>query len=44
LSEISVAQKSKTVDIPDFTKGSWRNNEKVDLSLSLGANTEVIKQ
>jgi hypothetical protein len=26
LSEISVANKSKTVDFPDFTRGKWKTN------------------
>lgn len=41
LSEASVAKKSKSIDIPDFTKGSWKTNKPVDTSLSTGANTEI---
>ena len=33
LSEVSVASRSKSVDIPDFTGGSWKKNKPVDLSL-----------
>lgn len=43
LSEKSVASKSKTVDVPDFTRGAWKNNKPVDLSLSKGATTGVRK-
>jgi predicted dehydrogenase len=43
LSEWSIANSSKPVDIPDFTCGSYRNNKPVDLSLSEGGNTEVTK-
>ncbi|MES2695502.1 MAG: Gfo/Idh/MocA family oxidoreductase [Verrucomicrobiota bacterium] len=33
LSEKSVANRSSSVDIPDFTGGSWKTNKPVDLSL-----------
>ena len=33
LSEVSVANRSNSVDIPDFTGGSWRRNKPVDLTL-----------
>jgi predicted dehydrogenase len=41
LSERSVAKKSASVDIPDFTAGNWKTNKPVDISLSQGANTKV---
>jgi len=41
LSQNSVAKRSKTMDIPDFTRGSWKNNKPVDLTLSQGATTQV---
>jgi predicted dehydrogenase len=41
LSEKSVAKKSASVDIPDFTAGNWKTNKPVDISLSQGANTKV---
>ncbi|ULQ52657.1 Gfo/Idh/MocA family protein [Flavihumibacter fluvii] len=34
LSEKSVANRSNSVDIPDFTAGSWKTNKPVDISLS----------
>jgi hypothetical protein len=42
-SEISVAQKSRSVDIPDFTRGAWKSNLPVSLNLTGGGNTEVRK-
>jgi len=41
LSEWSVANKSKPIDIPDFTRGAWKTNEPVDVSLSKGGNTVI---
>jgi predicted dehydrogenase len=42
LSEASVANRSKTMDIPDFTSGSWKTNSPVDVTLSQGGNTKVL--
>lgn len=41
LSEQSVANRSKSIDIPDFTRGSWKTNKPVDISLQNGGNTKV---
>jgi predicted dehydrogenase len=41
LSEKSVANRSNSVDIPDFTSGSWKTNEVVDVNLQKGGNTKV---
>jgi Oxidoreductase family, NAD-binding Rossmann fold len=41
LSERSVAKKSRTVDVPDFTRGAWQSNKPVDLTLNGGATTGV---
>jgi predicted dehydrogenase len=41
LSERSVANRSKSIDIPDFTGGSWKTNKPVDISLVAGGNTKV---
>jgi Oxidoreductase family, NAD-binding Rossmann fold len=41
LSERSVSKKSRTVDIPDFTRGAWQTNKPVDLTLQGGASTGV---
>ncbi len=42
LSEWSVAHRSASIDVPDFTRGSWKTNEPVDISLSRGGTTRVI--
>jgi hypothetical protein len=34
LSEWSVANKSKAINIPDFTRGAWSTNKPVDLTIS----------
>ena len=41
LSEKSVANRSSSVDIPDFTGGYWKQNQPVDISLERGGNTLV---
>ena len=33
LSEVSVANRSRSVDIPDFTGGAWKKNKPVDLTV-----------
>ncbi|HEX7847954.1 MAG TPA: Gfo/Idh/MocA family oxidoreductase [Chitinophagaceae bacterium] len=43
LSERSVAKRSRTVDVPDFTRSSWKTNKPVDLTLTGGATTGVRK-
>ncbi len=43
LSEQSVASRSKSLDIPDFTRGNWKSNRTVDLTLQGGATTGVRK-
>jgi hypothetical protein len=43
LSETSVASKSRTVDIPDFTRGAWKTNKPHSLGLEGGGNTQVRK-
>jgi hypothetical protein len=42
LSEYSVGNRSRTVDVPDFTNGSWKTNAPVDILLEKGANTQVM--
>ena len=41
LSEWSVANRSGSITVPDFTCGSYNSNKPVDLSLSQGGNTGV---
>lgn len=43
VSEMSVAKRGRTVDVPDFTQGAWKSNKPVDLTLTAGANTPVRK-
>ncbi|WP_262245119.1 Gfo/Idh/MocA family protein [Parapedobacter soli] len=43
LSEQSVARRSQSLDIPDFTRGAWKHNKPVDLTLEGGATTGVRK-
>ncbi|MEN8116587.1 MAG: Gfo/Idh/MocA family oxidoreductase [Bacteroidota bacterium] len=41
LSEWSVANRSNSIEVPDFTNGAWKENKPVDVSLSQGGNTGV---
>jgi predicted dehydrogenase len=41
LSEQSVAKNGKTIDFPDFTRGSWKTNKPHDMTLNGGATTGV---
>lgn len=41
LSERSVAKRSRTVDVPDFTRGAWETNKPVNLTLEGGGTTKV---
>lgn len=43
LSEWSVAHNSKSIDVVDFTKGAWKTNKPVELTLKGGGNTEVMQ-
>jgi len=44
LSIWSVANRSNSIDVPDFTGGSWKTNSPVDLTLRGGGNTNIVKQ
>ncbi len=41
LSEWSVANRSNSIDVPDFTNGAWKKNTPVDISLAEGGITGV---
>lgn len=41
LSELSVNNRSNSIDVPDFTAGAWKNNKPIDISLLKGGNTQV---
>ena len=43
LSEWSVANRSRSIDVPDFTNGNWRTNQPHDINLEKGGNTRVIE-
>ena len=44
LSIWSVAHRSNSIDVPDFTGGYWKTNKPVDLTLRGGGDTEIVKQ
>ncbi|WP_041616726.1 Gfo/Idh/MocA family oxidoreductase [Spirosoma linguale] len=41
LSAWSVAHRSNSIDVPDFTGGSWQKNKPVDISMTRGGNTQA---
>lgn len=41
LSEYSVTHRSNSIDVPDFTRGSWKTNAPVELTLKGGGSTGV---
>lgn len=41
LTERSVAKRSRTQDIPDFSRGAWQTNKPHDMTLNGGATTKV---
>jgi hypothetical protein len=43
LSEWSVANRSQSIDVPDFTGGSWKTNEPHGISLETGVTTQVLE-
>jgi hypothetical protein len=43
LSEKSVVNRSKSVDVPDFTRSGWKTNKPHDMTLNGGGNTGVRK-
>ncbi len=44
LSEYSVKNRSKSIDVPDFTRGNYLSNKPVDVMLTQGGNTGIKKQ
>ena len=42
LSEWSVANRSNSIDVPDFTGGAWKSNSPVEITLKGGGTTKVI--
>jgi len=43
LSEWSVANRSGSIDVPDFTNGSWKTNKPHEINLETGGNTKVLE-
>jgi predicted dehydrogenase len=43
LSEWSVANRSHSIDVPDFTGGSWKTNKTHDINLESGGTTKVLE-
>lgn len=41
LSAWSVAHRSNSIDVPDFTGGSWQKNKPVDISMTKGGTTQA---
>ncbi|MNY67736.1 Glycosyl hydrolase family precursor [compost metagenome] len=39
LSEQSVKKRSNSIDVPDFTRGKWKTNLKMELTLKGGGTT-----
>ena len=43
LSEISVADEGRSIDVPDFTRGAWETNVRgMDIQLTKGGNTQMV--
>ena len=43
LSEISVADEGRSIDVPDFTRGAWETNVRgMDIGLTKGGNTQMV--
>lgn len=42
LSEKSIAKRSSSVEVPDFTSGAWKTNQPVDIFMQKGGNTKVV--
>ena len=43
LSEWSVANRSQSIDVPDFTSGSWKMNKPHGINLETGGSTKVLE-
>ena len=42
LSEYSVANRSQSIDVPDFTRGAWKTNSPVKITLEGAGTTNVL--
>jgi Glycosyl hydrolase 109, C-terminal domain/Oxidoreductase family, NAD-binding Rossmann fold len=43
LSEWSVANRSQSIDVPDYTGGSWKTNKPIGINLETGGTTKVLE-
>jgi len=43
LSEASVGNRSNSVEVPDFTRGAWKTNDPVDITLRGAGTTKVVE-
>lgn len=43
LSVDSVTNRAQSVDVPDFTRGAWKQNEPVDINLTRGTPNNMLK-
>lgn len=43
LSEWSVANRSQSIDVPDFTGGSWKTNKPHNINMETGGTTKVLE-
>jgi hypothetical protein len=43
LSEWSVANRSNSIEVPDFTCGSWKTNKPVDITMEKGGTTKILR-
>lgn len=41
LSVWSVANRSTSITVPDFTRGNWKTNQPIDITLEKGGTTKV---
>jgi hypothetical protein len=37
-----VANRSSSIDIPDFTAGAWKTNKPFDLTMEQGGSTKIL--
>ena len=42
LSVWSVANRSNSISVPDYTAGAWKKNQPIDISMEKGGNTKIL--
>jgi hypothetical protein len=42
LSVWSVANRSNSISVPDYTAGAWKNNQPIDISMERGGSTKIL--